>query len=120
MKRRHDKRTKTALGASWLAIAALAIVDVGCGHASAPQGKRLYATSARGRAALYLGVSPDRPHREIGLVQAFGDGNRSHATDVLHSLRRAAQRMGCDAVSNVDVVDDGRTAQAVGLCVRWL
>jgi hypothetical protein len=113
--------TPTIARAVGLAAAALALASAaGCRPARSSEPVPLYASQARGRAALYVGAAPARPHRDLGLVQAFGFGNRSRRTDVLHSLRREAQRMGCDAVANVDVRTDGARAQAVGVCIRWV
>lgn len=103
-----------------VAAALLALAAVGCGSSTTQSAGPTDALSRRWRAPIYLGASPDRPHRDLGLVQAFGEGNRSRANDVLHSLRREAQRMGCDAISNVDVSTDGAKAQAIGVCIRWL
>jgi hypothetical protein len=111
----------TKLSNAARAAAALSLaVAAGCSHASTETLPPLYASQAKGRAGLYLGAAPSRPHRDLGLVQAVGFGNRSRPTDVLHSLRREGQRMGCDAVVNVDVHSDGERAQAVGVCIRWV
>ena len=120
MKRHAEKPTKMARGAARLAAALLALAAAGCGNAASSQPPPRDALSRRWRAPLFMGATPERPHRDIGLVQAFGAGNRSGANDVLHSLRREAQRMGCDALSNVDVSTNGDKAQAIGVCIRWL
>lgn len=101
------------------AALAFACVAAGCTYAEVEGPPALYAPQAQGRAAVYLGAAPDRPHRDLGLVQAFGKGNRSHTTDVLHTLSREGRRMGCDAVSNVDVSRTPTKAEAIGVCIQW-
>ncbi|HEU4410836.1 MAG TPA: hypothetical protein VFS43_36625 [Polyangiaceae bacterium] len=113
--------TTTIARAVGLAAAALALASVaGCRHARSREPELLYAPPAQGHAPLYVGAEPARAHRDLGLVQAFGFGNRSRRTDVLNSLRREAQRMGCDAVANVDVQTGGAQAHAIGVCIRWV
>ena len=74
MKRHAEKPTKMARGAARLAAALLALAAAGCGNAASSQPPPRDALSRRWRAPLFMGATPERPHRDIGLVQAFGAG----------------------------------------------
>lgn len=94
----------------------VALAAAGCGRA----GGAAATPPPAPRAALYIGATPARPYREVGLVQALGTGIRTSKEDVLRSLRWEGRRMGCDAIVNVSVQAAATKAHAVGVCVRWV
>ncbi len=104
------------------ATAVLAALAVGCGstetHAAilrAPESPPLGS-----RVELYLaGSLPARTFAEMGLVQAFGAGNKADAESVAAALLERAGEIGCDAVVRV-AIDVGNTrAHAAGVCVKY-
>lgn len=95
---------------------ALGLAALGCGRAAPPA----RAPAAAAAAALFIGRTPARAYREVGLVQALGTGIRTSQDDVLRSLRWEGRRLGCDAIVNVSVQAAGTKAHAVGVCVHWV
>ncbi|HRH00375.1 MAG TPA: hypothetical protein PLR99_29225, partial [Polyangiaceae bacterium] len=81
----------------------------------------------RGAVELYLAgppeqaaAAPGRPFDELGLVQAYGTGNKANPEDVAEGLVARAAELGCDAVVQVSI-DVGYTrAHAAGVCVRYV
>ena len=79
----------------------------------------------RGAVELYLAEpadasGPSRPLDELGLVQAYGSGNKANPEDVAEGLVARAAQLGCDAVVRV-TIDIGYTrAHAAGVCVRYV
>ncbi|HEU4538851.1 MAG TPA: hypothetical protein VFS00_32250, partial [Polyangiaceae bacterium] len=104
-----------ALDPRW--VACLALAANACAAPGAPAAPR--SPSGRGCAALYVDRTPTRAYREIGLVQALGEGLRASEADVLRALRREGQRLGCDAIVRVEVRAGETRAHALGVCVQW-
>jgi hypothetical protein len=82
----------------------LALLVCGCGTAItytpiASGGGRPYKLHAA-QVDLYLSGPPDRPYRDIGLLEAEQETDLSldDTRDMLHKLREAAGQHGCDAI----------------------
>lgn len=98
------------------ALAALCVGAVGCGRAAVPPGDPSAAANAS-RVELHPDHAPFA-HEQVGLVQAFGAGDRATHADVSQALREQGARMGCDAVVRVSVHVGVKNAHAIGVCAR--
>src|SRR5262249_25273328 len=64
--------------------------------------------------------APPRPHYEIAILQAIGDGSDATLEDVIQALTKRAGELGCDAVVRIQIdVGYGR-AHATGICAKYM
>lgn len=101
---------------------AFAFALVGCGSVETHTAM-LRAPGApvpRSAVELYLGEqSPERPLDELGLVQAYGSGNKANPEDLAEGLAQRAAQLGCDAVVKVSIDVGFTRAHAAGICVKY-